>query len=797
MIVYMKRLLLSLSLIFAFAVALAQQTPPMQCVTVEQDAVNRQKYPEMGRSDDFENALRGKIQEMELRRKAGRTQATLVTIPIVVHIVHNGENIGTGLNLSKAQVQSQIDVLNEDFRRKPGSNGFNTNPVGADIEIEFCLSPVDEDGNLLTEPGIDRIRGANTTWSRDQIEGSLKPTTIWNPNIFYNVWTLKFGADEADVLGYAQFPDQSGLAGLNPTGGPASTDGVVIAFANFGSAEKGDFPVMTPPYNRGRTMVHETGHWLGLRHIWGDGVCGNDFVDDTPTHRALNRGCPVTKVSCDGASLEMPQNYMDYSDESCMNIFTIGQKARMLAVMELSPRRKVLASSGLCAGTVVQDPPVADFTADKTTVLRGGEVVFTDLSSNFPSGWQWTFEGGDPNTSNVQNPHVKYSTPGTFRVSLRSSNSIGQSPVKTVLGYITVSEEGLCGAVTNYAPTFTSSLIKLNTIVPNAKGYLTGHNSAGSTGMSEIFTNPQGYKYISGVSLKFGKVYTTKENTTVTITVWNARGVQNGPGSIIERKTVLLRQIQDDITAGRATLVTFDRETPVFSKPFHVGMEITYNGDSLALESSANGEATNSTSWIRNDKGVWSPYTIAYGSSIAMNVAPIVGMNPSVQVSSSKLFVNPGEEVILNARGASIFVWNSNDNKIVAVPGPQLIVAPTVTTVYETSGSGLDLCNSSASTTVYVRSGPILGVNEAIVTGVTLHPNPGANALNITFENEYRGPVKIMLRSIFNQNVQIIDAEKSEEKFEKTIDTSSISSGVYITTLKIGEGTFYGKWVKN
>ena len=126
-------------------------------------------------------------------------KAGVVSLPIIVHIVHNGEPVGTGANLSQAQVQAQIEVLNEDFRRKPGTPGFNTSPIGADVEIEFCLSPVDENGNTMTEPGIDRFNGNRADWSRDQIENQLKPTTIWNPNLFYNIWTLNFSMRVKEV----------------------------------------------------------------------------------------------------------------------------------------------------------------------------------------------------------------------------------------------------------------------------------------------------------------------------------------------------------------------------------------------------------------------------------------------------------------------------------------------------------------------------------------------------------------------------------------------------------------------
>lgn len=782
-------------MVVACAEVLAQTPAVQNCATVEQELINKAKYPDRITLDDMEYAISKRTQQIRARLAAGKTEATVLTIPVVVHVIHNGEPVGSGTNLSQEQVQKQIEVLNEDFRKKPGTNGFNSNPVGADIEVEFCLSAVDQNGQAMPEPGIHRYQGPRANYTKDQAE-TLKGQTYWNPNLFYNVWTLDFGGDDALLLGYAQFPDGSGLDGLGDpdSQSSAATDGVVIKYSSFGSAQKGDFPVMQAPYNLGRTLSHETGHWLGLRHIWGDGPCATDYVDDTPRHHTENRGCPSTKMGCDGV-VEMPQNYMDYSDDACMNIFTLGQKARILAVLELSPRRKQLVAANLC-GTIVTAPPVAEFTTNKTYVLRGGEVSYTDLSSNFPTAWSWTFEGGDPATSNIQNPRVKYSTPGKFKVTLQSFNSIGDSDPVTKEEYIEVSEDGLCGVATNFNDAFTPSIIKLSDF-GDYTGYLTGQNSAGSKAVSEIFTNPQGYSYVSGVSIKFSKVHAKAEGSSAVITLWNARGLQNGPGSVVEQKTVLLKQIVDDVANDRATVITFDRETPVFSRPYHVGVELTYEGDTLVVESSADGEATKATAWVKKTTDVWQPYSIAYGANIAMNITPTVGMNPSVQVSSSKQFIYPGEEVVMNARGASIFIWNSDDNSVDDIAGPQLIVNPLKTTTYETSGSGLELCNATAATTIYVREGEITGLNELTPAAVTLFPNPGSNSLNISFENSYRGSVQVQLRSMLNQPIQSVVSSKTGDRFETKLETAAIPAGVYITSVRLGEKTVYMKWVKN
>jgi PKD repeat protein len=791
----LKRILISVCIFLGMVKVASSQTQIVGCATMEQDSINRAKFPHRGTLDEFEIALQKKIAEIRLRQgTGGRTQAVVLNIPIVVHVVHNGEAVGTGLNISLAQIQSQLEVLNEDFRKKLGTPGYNTSPVGADIEVEFCLSPVDQNGIPLAEAGVHRYNGNKATWTRTEIENQLKPTTIWNPNLFYNVWTLKFGGVDSNLLGYAQFPDQSGLSGLNANGGPASTDGVVIQYTSFGNG----FPGQSAPYNKGRTLSHETGHWLGLRHIWGDGGCNaDDFVSDTPLVGSESRGCSTNKLACDGVTPAMVQNYMDYSDDACMNIFTNGQKTRIRAVMELSPRRKTLVDANLCSPQVA-DIPTANFTSDKQEVLLGGEVNFTDLSTNFPTSWSWTFEGGDPTTSTVRNPKLNYNVPGVYKVTLVATNSLGSSAPLEIAGYITVSTEGLCISATNFQESYTPSIIKLANFGAYT-GYLTGHNSLKTKAVSEFFGNVQGYEYVSGVELKFGKVYSVNEAATATITVWNARGLQNGPGSIVEQKVVLLKQIAEDIAANRPTSIVFDRETPVFSRPYHIGVELNYNAaDSLAIVSSANGEATNSTSWLQSQSGVWEKYTIALGANIAMDIKPVVGVNPSVQVSASKLIVNPGEEVILNGKGASIFVWSSDDGVVNNVAGPQLIVKPTKTTTYTATGSGLPLCNETATTTIYVYEN-IVGVEEEIFKeGVGLYPNPGTGKLNVVLENSYRGKVSIQLLSITGSSVITpVSVWKYSNKLDVEVDnTLPLQAGAYLVKIKIGEKIVTKKWLK-
>ena len=251
----------------------------------------------------------------------------VVTIPVVVHVLYNTAS----QNISDAQINSQIAVLNADYRK------LNTDisllpsvfgPLAADCEIQFCLAQRDPSGNATT--GIVRKSTTVTSFSsNDNIKRNANGgDDAWNSSLYLNIWVGNLGGG---LLGYAQFP-----------GGTASTDGVVILYSAFGNTG-----TVSAPYNKGRTATHEVGHWLNLRHIWGDASCGNDQVTDTPTQQTSNFGCPsFPHVTCsNGPNGDLFMNYMDYTDDACMYMFTTGQKTRMLSSLNTT-RASLLTSQG-------------------------------------------------------------------------------------------------------------------------------------------------------------------------------------------------------------------------------------------------------------------------------------------------------------------------------------------------------------------------------------------------------------------------------------------------------------------
>ena len=283
----------------------------------------------------------------------------IITIPVVYHVIHNGDPIGSNENLSAAILQAQLDQLTDDFRRlnsDAGNTPADFLPVAADSEIEFCLAMNAPDGTAtsgINRYNISQFSGVSESdcWNQSYINTNFKIPTIWDNKRYMNAWTvlkIQRTSDCADtVLGYANFP-----------GGPDNTDGIVLRASTVGSIAMpnpggGAFAI-------GRTGTHEVGHYLNLYHIWRSSGCSaSDLVADTPTHDGPNyTGEPCTYPgpdSCDDGTGDLPdmfQNYMDYSDDACFNLFTTGQKNRMRAAIDASrPGLK----TATCGPTEVND----------------------------------------------------------------------------------------------------------------------------------------------------------------------------------------------------------------------------------------------------------------------------------------------------------------------------------------------------------------------------------------------------------------------------------------------------------
>jgi hypothetical protein len=309
--------------------------------TAQSDNHNRCEIRRTEDIDQFEHWLYSK-QVMSSRKST----TMIYRIPVVVHVIHTGEPVGEGFNYSTERIESQIRTLNEDFRRREGTPGFNAHPDGEDARIEFILAQIDPEGNPTNGiVRVDRNLVQTPSGITDFITFSSK-YSYWDPEQYLNIWCWDVGL-HGIYAGKSRFP-VSDLNGLPTQNEDSDGDGIFINAVNFGQGETNTIPNL----DMGRTLTHEMGHFLGLLHTFGQpGNCDySDYCDDTPPISSGSSGCPSERpLACDG-SRAMIENYMDYSYDRCMNIFTKDQVARMHIVLENSPRRKSLLTSPVITG---------------------------------------------------------------------------------------------------------------------------------------------------------------------------------------------------------------------------------------------------------------------------------------------------------------------------------------------------------------------------------------------------------------------------------------------------------------
>ncbi len=388
-----------------------------------------------------------------------KNKKAIRTIPVVFHVIHAyGEE-----NISKEQILDQMRIINEDFQRK-NSDASKTRTFfqgrATDMEVEFKLARVAPDGSC-TE-GITRTYDpVNTIEDRtDNDQEAKAAVTVWDPTKYMNVWVVKNienGVEGQRILGYAQFPGQG-----------TSTDGIVMVHDHLGGIGT------SSAANAGRTLTHEIGHWLGLYHPFqgsgGSSGCfgRGDRVDDTPPVAEPSYGCTGSQNpnTCSGDfpdEVDNIENFMDYANGNCMNMFTNGQKTRMNSYLaSFSLRGNVISSQNLSVTGVNTNPtcaPIADFWygREQKEICAGESMTFEGLSYNGDVTTRtWTFEGGTPAMSSDQNPSIVYNTPGVYKVELEVSNATGSDKI-TKTSFVTV-KPAISELKTPYSDDFSTEI---------------------------------------------------------------------------------------------------------------------------------------------------------------------------------------------------------------------------------------------------------------------------------------------------------------------------------------------------
>jgi hypothetical protein len=279
-----------------------------------------------------------------------RTEDKTYTIPVLFHIIQTNNPNDDVNKITSTRIKEQVRVINEDFNRL-NADAIRTpemfKNIAGKIAINFVLAKIDSNNVVLKEEGIVRhTKFGKIEWQLADFETEVKPQTIRNPYKYLNIWVVNELKDSSDrLLGYAQFPDFSGLQGISQENGTNKTDGVIVVARTLSSL--GNSQPIFYRYGLGRTLTHEIGHFLGILHTFSDvrGLCeDNDFCNDTPRLKDDTNGCsPEEAAKCE--TIAMPENFLDYTNDACMNLFTKCQVERMKVVLEKCPRRKELANS--------------------------------------------------------------------------------------------------------------------------------------------------------------------------------------------------------------------------------------------------------------------------------------------------------------------------------------------------------------------------------------------------------------------------------------------------------------------
>lgn len=638
---------------------------------------------------------------------------TNYTIPVVIHIVHGGQAVGTYPNISNAQAVSQISVLNNDF----GGTGLNVGnypataftayataaglpaankdangrPKISNFNISFCLATIDKNGNTMTEAGIDRVNynsistPTSSTYPNKNpaaanynspstfmafMDGYIKPATIWDPTKYMNIWVTDENASTG-LLGYGTFPAASGLTGIPGGTGTATTDGLWCwgkAFGNTGT--------VSAPYNKGRTATHEIGHWLGLRHIWGDGVCATDYCLDTPPASAENytvNTYPAKANSCtspsgannttpNGANGEMFMNFMDYSNDTYMYMYTEDQRTRAQTAMSNGTYRKFLGTHGLCA-TGSPTPAVAAFTMTNSA-CNGSAVSVSNNSTGNPTPtftWSASPSAGvvfNPN-ANAASPTITFTNNGSYVITLAAQS--GTTTVSTASNNITVSTcttPAVCSAtLSNVAPNDTMYVgtagadTQTSGCSPKA-GYVYGSNCYDDKEKASFFA-PSTYSMVTpGPAWVTGAVVVFYKSGTMGTTGTASRAVNlkmyNGTASVgptgttgiatatanigligAATATNNIGYLGGDPTVTYATAIArpykFTFSTPVQAPAGGFFLSVTTPttaGDTAVVLNDFH--ATTNTSWEMWSDNSWNDMGAIWGVDANMSIFPIV-----------------------------------------------------------------------------------------------------------------------------------------------------------------------------
>lgn len=641
-----------------------------------------------------------KVAEMNAQQAKGAAAANY-TISVVFHVIHGGQAQGTYPNLSVAQVTSQVNVLNNDFAGTGLNNGNAPAPfapVKANTNVYFCLANKTPAGSTMSQPGINRVDfntftlsggftskdPANAAYStpttlQNFINTIVKPQTIWDPTKYLNIWVTDEN-NSAGLLGFATFPAGTGLLGISSNLGTSTTDGVWLYAAATGSVG-----TLAAPYNRGRTCTHEIGHWLGLRHIGGDGN-GNpagdcnatDYCADTPPQKGgfaggqfgQNYGAPTYPLyatgtsSCSGApNGAMFMNFMDYTDDAIMYMFTNDQRTRIQTAMANGTFRSQLtansATNSVCGVSLPASAPTASFTSNATVCANTGLIVNNQSTGNPIPTYSWSSNPSagvtfNPNSTSTS-PSINFANAGTYVLTLVATNSVGtNSTTKTITVNSCTVAPSCPDTLTNFYNFDTLLVVRSGTAFP---GYVGGNNGYADKEKAEWYssTGLVGNSRVAGGIVLFYRHATanigTKGTSVLTFKLYNGNNTTGPAGAAINTFTAAINNILGSSTATsnvkycgdpnlsfstniiRPYSFNFPTST-LISNDFLLGVTLpTVTGDTAVVFHS--GESTHpvSTAWELQSSNTWFPFDD--GTNNTWNLKSSLAILPKIVCNTS------------------------------------------------------------------------------------------------------------------------------------------------------------------
>lgn len=766
-----------------------EESGVVRCASYEHNEKLRREG-KLSANDELEEIIKKGIVREKLEMASGRA-ATVYTIPVVVHVYHKGEAVGTGTNISEDVINSQITVLNQDFRKMTGTPGHNTHAAGADTEIQFCLAKIDPSGNPTT--GITRRQGISGSYDTNAFDAE-KPNSQWDPTKYLNIWVADLGAS---LLGYAQFPHANGvISGMTGgyAGGASNTDGVVMGPNFFGSSDITTVPG-SAPFDKGRTTTHEVGHWLGLKHINGDAGCGSDDeCADTPNQENQTNqanGCNQ-KTSC--GSVDMIENYMDYSNDACMNIFTNDQTARMRAILNPANNivnRGTLVQAGTTHTLCSQDP---DFelavTNSPVTVCAPNNGVFNltfTTENGYNANTTFAATAGVPAGASVAFSPTSMNADGNFTMTVSNTGAVAAGNYTitiTATGSVTKTIDVEL-SVQSAAPATPTLTVPAN----NATNQPTSVNLTWNAA-----ANAATYTVETATDAGFTANLTTN---SVTGTTYNATGLATGTQYFWRVKAV-----NGCGESSYSSVFNFTTATPACT---------TYNStqNNIAIPTSG---ATN--------------HVITSTINVADDVS-ITDVNVTINVQHTwagdvelKLTSPNGTEVILlpnskcddgtddiavtyDDQAAGALTCSTSAPAVGGTVQPENPLSPfngessngnwvlTVTDGYPSADGG-----TFQNYSIEICGTPVLSIDENnLAQSVKVFPNPSNGTINVSFESDSSKNVSLSLFDIRGRLITEQHFENNSSIFNKEVRFNNLEKAVYILKIENGNNKLFKRLI--